>query len=439
MATKVTIQDIANELQLSRNTVSKAINNTGVLADATREKIQRKAAEMGYKQFAYLPLFQEDAAKTAGPSILPSDKRDIAILTATSGDTGKAAMEGFADVPGTHICVFYPAGGVSRMQQLQMATQQGENVNVLAVEGNFDDAQSGVKQLFTDASLRQELADKGFLLSSANSINWGRLAPQVVYYFWAYAQLLKTGGVEMGQKVNFVVPTGNFGDILAGYLAKKAGLPVGKLICASNANNVLTEFLNTGVYNKNRPFHLTQSPSMNILISSNLERLLYLLCEDDKLVAGWMEDLRREGRYSIGETLLQKLHEEGFEAFWCDDAHAASSIRELWFDRGYLCDPHTGVAANALRQYAALTGDKTPAVIVSTASPFKFASAMLPAMDLDFSGDEFQQLEVMEIVSSRTAPAPLKRLKELPVRFDRVIPRQEMRAAVVQWLEGGKA
>ena len=178
---------------------------------------------------------------------------------------------------------------------------------------------------------------------------------------------------------------------------------------------------------------------MDILISSNLERLLYLLCEDDKLVAGWMEDLRREGRYSIGETLLQKLHEEGFEAFWCDDAHAASSIRELWFDRGYLCDPHTGVAANALRQYAALTGDKTPAVIVSTASPFKFASAMLPAMDLDFSGDEFQQLEVMEIVSSRTAPAPLKRLKELPVRFDRVIPRQEMRAAVVQWLEGGKA
>lgn len=388
-----------------------------------------------FKDFALqlLPHLLKAAAEKCG------EPRDIAILTATSGDTGKAAMEGFADVPGTHICVFYPAGGVSRMQQLQMATQQGKNVNVLAVEGNFDDAQSGVKQLFTDASLRQELADKGFLLSSANSINWGRLAPQVVYYFWAYAQLLKTGGVEMGQKVNFVVPTGNFGDILAGYLAKKAGLPVGKLICASNANNVLTEFLNTGVYNKNRPFHLTQSPSMDILISSNLERLLYLLCEDDKLVAGWMEDLRREGRYSIGETLLQKLHEEGFEAFWCDDAHAASSIRELWFDRGYLCDPHTGVAANALRQYAALTGDKTPAVIVSTASPFKFASAMLPAMDLDFSGDEFQQLEVMEIVSSRTAPAPLKRLKELPVRFDRVIPRQEMRAAVVQWLEGGKA
>ena len=261
----------------------------------------------------------------------------------------------------------------------------------------------------------------------------------MVYYFWAYAQLLKTGGVEMGQKVNFVVPTGNFGDILAGYLAKKAGLPVGKLICASNANNVLTEFLNTGVYNKNRPFHLTQSPSMDILISSNLERLLYLLCEDDKLVAGWMEELQRDGRYFIGEALLQKLHQEGFEAFWCDDAHAASSIRELWFERGYLCDPHTGVAANALRQYAALTGDKTPAVIVSTASPFKFASAMLPAMDLDFSGDEFQQLEVMEIVSSRTAPAPLKRLKDQPVRFDRVIPRQEMRAAVVQWLEGGKA
>ncbi len=384
-----------------------------------------------FKDFALqmLPRLLPAAAKKCG-----SDKT-VAILVATSGDTGKAALEGFADVEGTRICVFYPHGGTSEMQRLQMVTQSGGNVNVFAVRGNFDDTQNGVKAIFTDAAAASELDRKGVMLSSANSINWGRLAPQIAYYYWAYAQLLKQGAIRMGDKVNFSVPTGNFGDILAGYLAKKSGLPVDKLICASNENNVLTQFLNTGVYDRNRAFHLTASPSMDILISSNLERLLFMLCDgNDILVKNWMEQLKKHGKYDVGPNILKKLRDEGFLGFWCDDKLTAATIHDTWFGRGYLCDTHTGVAVNALQQYVALTGDKTPCVVVSTASPFKFAPAILPAMDLDFTGDDFQKLEAMEIVSGMPIPAPLKELKNKQPRFERVIEKEDMRREVLAWL-----
>ena len=384
-----------------------------------------------FKDFALqmLPRLLPAAAKKCG-----SDKT-VAILVATSGDTGKAALEGFAGVEGTRICVFYPHGGTSEMQRLQMVTQSGVNVNVFAVRGNFDDTQNGLKAIFTDAAAAAELDRKGVMLSSANSINWGRLAPQIAYYYWAYAQLLKQGAIRMGDKVNFSVPTGNFGDILAGYLAKKSGLPVDKLICASNENNVLTQFLNTGVYDRNRAFHLTASPSMDILISSNLERLLFMLCDgNDILVKNWMEQLKKHGKYDVGPNILKKLRDEGFLGFWCDDKLTAATIHETWFGRGYLCDTHTGVAVNALQQYVALTGDKTPCVVVSTASPFKFAPAILPAMDLDFTGDDFQKLEAMEIVSGMPIPVPLKELKNKQPRFERVIEKEDMRREVLAWL-----
>ena len=384
-----------------------------------------------FKDFALqmLPRLLPAAAKKCG-----SDKT-VAILVATSGDTGKAALEGFAGVEGTRICVFYPHGGTSEMQRLQMVTQSGGNVNVFAVRGNFDDTQDGVKAIFTDAAAAAELDRKGVMLSSANSINWGRLAPQIAYYYWAYAQLLKQGAIRMGDKVNFSVPTGNFGDILAGYLAKKSGLPVDKLICASNENNVLTQFLNTGVYDRNRAFHLTASPSMDILISSNLERLLFMLCGgNDILVKNWMEQLKKHGKYDVGPNILKKLRDEGFLGFWCDDKLTTATIHETWFGRGYLCDTHTGVAVNALQQYVALTGDKTPCVVVSTASPFKFAPAILPAMDLDFTGDDFQKLEAMEIVSGMPIPVPLKELKNKQPRFERVIEKEDMRREVLAWL-----
>ena len=384
-----------------------------------------------FKDFALqmLPRLLPLAAKKCG------EEKEVAILVATSGDTGKAALEGFADVPGTKICVFYPDGGTSDMQRLQMVTQSGGNVQVFAVKGNFDDAQSGVKAIFTDEAVRQQLEKQSVMLSSANSINWGRLAPQIAYYYWAYAQLLRSESIEMGDKINFVVPTGNFGDILAGYLAKKSGLPIGKLICASNENNVLTQFLASGVYDKNRPFKLTTSPSMDILISSNLERLLFLLCEgNDILVRNWMDQLKKTGKYEIGEKLTARLKEEGFLGYWCDSAHTESTVGDLWFSRGYLCDPHTGVAMNALNQHAALTGEKTPTVVVSTASPFKFAPAILPAMGLDFQGDDFQRLEAMEIVSCQSAPEALKGLKEKEIRFERVISREAMKEEVLAWL-----
>ena len=330
----------------------------------------------------------KDVALSMLPQLLTAAKRekgvaeDIMILTATSGDTGKAALVGFRDVPGVRICVFYPYGGVSQVQRAQMVTQEGNNVAVCAVRGNFDDAQTGVKQIFT-AFQGKKLP---FRLSSANSINIGRLAPQVMYYFRAYKDLLAAGKIKLGYKVNFSVPTGNFGDILAGYLAKKMGLPVGTLICASNANNVLTDFIRTGTYDRRRPLLKTTSPSMDILVSSNLERLLYLLSGDTKLVASLMKQLKEEGAYTVPDALKAAIQKE-FWAAYCDDARAAEIIGRVYREQHYLCDPHTASGFAAAEDYRNETGDLTPMVILSTASPYKFPAAVLSAIGGDTGGD----------------------------------------------------
>ena len=295
------------------------------------------------------------------------ENREVAILVATSGDTGKAALEGFKDVPGTSCTVFYPTDGVSDVQKLQMTTTGGENTHVIALNGNFDDAQSGVKALFSSADFHQQVNARGKVLSSANSINFGRLVPQIVYYFSAYADLLNAGAIALGDEVNFVVPTGNFGNILAGYYARSMGLPVKKLICASNRNNVLTDFLRTGIYDRNRPFHTTISPSMDILISSNLERLLFDLSgENDAEIRMYMDALGSAGRYQVSDNIKAKLD----DAFWggcCSEEETEETIRRYWQDHNYLIDPHTAVAAEVLAQYRIASGDETPAVEVSTA------------------------------------------------------------------------
>ncbi len=361
--------------------------------------------------------------------------KTVVILVATSGDTGKAALEGFADVPGTKICVFYPDGGTSNIQRLQMTTQAGENVMVFAAEGNFDDAQNGVKRIFTDRAYAEELADRGYILSSANSINWGRLVPQIAYYFSAYCELLNAGRVKPGDPVNIVVPTGNFGNILAAYFAKHCGLPVGKLVCASNRNNVLTDFITTGTYDRNRGFYVTTSPSMDILISSNLERLLYLLCgRDDKVLRGYMEALAKTGKYTVGADVLAKLQSE-FAAGCADDAATAAAIRGVYRETGYLCDTHTAVAVNVYRDYAAKTGDRTPTVIASTASPFKFANSVLPAaFGRAADGGDFALLAKLAELSGQPAPQALAGLQDKTERFTSTVEPAKMKEAVSGWL-----
>ena len=363
-----------------------------------------------------------------------ADEHTVAILVATSGDTGKAALEGFADVPGTKIAVFYPDGGVSDIQRAQMATQGGDNVLVLAVRGNFDDAQTGVKDIFADAALAAELDKAGVVLSSANSINWGRLAPQIAYYFAAYAQLLRAGAVAPGERVDFSVPTGNFGDILAGYFAKRAGLPVGKLLCASNSNNVLTDFLRTGVYDKNRPFLRTMSPSMDILVSSNLERLLYLAAQDGERVSEWMQALRGEGKYAVGEELLSLLADEGFAAFFASEEETARVIRTVWDEKGYLADPHTAAGLSAAVQYRCESGETRPTVALSTASPFKFAAAMLSSLGGAVPENDFAALDALSAFAKTPVPAPLDALRAREERFKTVVEKDEMRESVRNWL-----
>ena len=374
----------------------------------------------------------KDVALSMLPQLLTAAKRekgvaeDIMILTATSGDTGKAALVGFRDVPGVRICVFYPYGGVSQVQRAQMVTQEGNNVAVCAVRGNFDDAQTGVKQIFT-AFQGKELP---FRLSSANSINIGRLAPQVMYYFRAYKDLLAAGKIKLGDKVNFSVPTGNFGDILAGYLAKKMGLPVGTLICASNANNVLTDFIRTGTYDRRRPLLKTTSPSMDILVSSNLERLLYLLSGDTKLVASLMKQLKEEGTYTVPETLKAAIQKE-FWAAYCDDARAAEIIGRVYREQHYLCDPHTASGFAAAEDYRNETGDLTPMVILSTASPYKFPAAVLSAIGGDTGGDEFEQMERLQQMTGVPIPAPLASLKGKKELHADVIEKEAMSTYVL--------
>ena len=379
--------------------------------------------------FQVLELFRgptsafKDVALSMLPQLLTAAKREkgiaqeIRILTATSGDTGKAALVGFQDVPGVSICVFYPFGGVSQVQRAQMVTQEGENVHVCAVEGNFDDAQTGVKNIFA-ACQGKALP---FLLSSANSINIGRLAPQIMYYFKSYADLLNRKVISLGDKVDFSVPTGNFGDILAGYLAKKLGLPVGRLICASNANNVLTDFLTTGVYDRRRPLLKTTSPSMDILVSSNLERLLYLLSGDTALVAGLMKDLSEQGFYRVPDALLGAIQAE-FAAGYCNDAQAEAVIGRVYREQGYLMDPHTACGWAAAETHR---GD-APTVVLSTASPYKFSTAVLTAIGADTSGSEYDRMERMQALTGIPIPPALAALRTKPERHTGVIAKEKM-------------
>jgi len=360
------------------------------------------------------------------------EDRTVSILVATSGDTGKAALEGFRDVPGTRIMVFYPRDGVSQIQKLQMASQEGANVNVVAVNGNFDDCQTGVKRIFGDAAFAEKLDERGFFLSSANSINWGRLVPQVAYYFSAYADSVNAGLIKMGDALDFCVPTGNFGNILAGWFAKRMGLPAGRFICASNDNNVLTDFLDTGVYDKNRPFYLTGSPSMDILVSSNLERLLYCVTGDAERVAGWMKKLSGEGRYEVGGDVLDAIRAD-FVGGWCSDAQSREEIARLW-QGGYLVDTHTAVASRVLKDLREKTGETAPCVVVSTASPFKFGGTVLEALGAVTNEQGPALMDELTAFTGVAAPKPLAALAGKPVRFDRWVEIPEMEDAVAQFL-----
>ena len=365
----------------------------------------------------------KDYALQLMPKLLVEAKRNLGrtektlILVATSGDTGKAALDGYHDIPGVEIAVFYPTGGTSEIQRLQMATQEGANVAVYAVRGNFDDAQTGVKRVFADKEIAARLAQRNICLSSANSINWGRLAPQIVYYFAAYAQLLKAGKIAFGDEVDFCVPTGNFGDILAGYYAKQMGLPVGRLVCASNQNNVLTDFLRTGVYTARREFYKTSSPSMDILVSSNLERLLWHVTGSDAEVAGLMDRLNREGSYTVRPETLAAI-QGTFACGWSSEEEVAAEIRTRWERDGYLCDTHTAVAFHVAGQQKRAG---VPMVVLSTASPFKFPRSVLAALGHAAPENDFEAMQALEQATGRTAPASLACLRQKPERFDAVI------------------
>ena len=362
------------------------------------------------------------------------EDKTVCILVATSGDTGKGALEGFKNVPRTRILVFYPKDGVSQVQELQMVTQEGGNVGVSAVVGNFDDAQTGVKRLFSDEKLRQELARRGYFFSSANSINWGRVLPQIVYYISAYCDLLRDEKIAPGQAVNICVPTGNFGNILAAYYAREMGLPIDQLICASNSNNVLTDFIREGVYDRNRTFYNTMSPSMDILISSNLERLLYALTQDTEEVKGYMARLSETGRYQVSDRIRDRLQKR-FKGYFCDDRETQQVIRAMFEKNGYLIDTHTAVAFSALEQYRQETGDDTPAIVASTASPFKFCSSVLAALGETSAASGLDALDQLTARTGQPAPAPLAGLRDKKVRFTQVVEKEHMVDAVRSLLE----
>ncbi len=364
------------------------------------------------------------------------DEREIVILVATSGDTGKAALEGFKDVEGTRIIVFYPEDGVSNIQKLQMITQEGRNVGVCAIKGNFDDAQTGVKAIFTSDEIRKVLAENNMTFSSANSINWGRLAPQIVYYVSAYADMLKNGTIKEGEKVNIVVPTGNFGNILAAYYAKCMGIPVNKLICASNKNNVLTDFIRTGVYDRNRDFYTTISPSMDILISSNLERLLFHLSgNNSERTAAWMASLSATGRYEVDEDIKTQIT----ELLWagcCDDELTKTTIKNVFESDGYLCDTHTAVGVAVYDDYVKSTGDAdTPTIIASTANPYKFSGDVLAAIsDMTDIENEFEILNKLNEKSGMEIPAALALLSGKEIRFTKSCTKDTQTKAVFELL-----
>lgn len=358
----------------------------------------------------------------------------VVILVATSGDTGKAALEGFADVPGTEIMVFYPSEGVSDIQKRQMTTQIGENVKVFGIEGNFDDAQRGVKEIFSNKVLAKSLAEKGFVFSSANSINWGRLAPQIVYYFSAYVDAVAAKKIKLGDEINFVVPTGNFGDILAGYYAKQMGLPVQRLLCASNSNNILTDFINTGVYDKRRDFYKTVSPSMDILVSSNLERLLYHVSEGNTTkVAGYMEKLNTDGIYEIGRDSLRAIRSEFFGA-WVDELETKETIGRVYRDYKYVLDTHTAVAWRALEKYRYLPEDTdTYTVVLSTASPFKFADNVLSSIEGQAVSDDnpFELLRKLSKETGMAIPSRMAALEQAEILHKEVVDSKKMELTVI--------
>lgn len=353
---------------------------------------------------------------------------EFVILVATSGDTGKAALEGFKDVPGTKIMVFYPVDGVSPMQKRQMTTQEGENVYVCAIRGNFDDAQTAVKAVFTDEELVKSMKQSGKIFSSANSINWGRLVPQIVYYVSAYCDLVTNEEIDVDNIVNVVVPTGNFGNILAAYYAKKMGIPFGQLICASNENNVLTDFINSGVYNRNREFKATISPSMDILISSNLERLLFDLAnEDSETVAEWYDDLSKCGGFTVTPKVKKSLADQ-FYAGYCDDVQTKATISSIFNKYSYLCDTHTAVAIKVYEDYKKATGDARKVLIASTADPYKFTQSVLSAVASDSkTTDEYEQIDELNHITGLEIPTALATLKQETVRFDRVIDKSEIK------------
>lgn len=374
----------------------------------------------------------KDVALTLLPHLiqlaLEGTNQEILVLTATSGDTGKAALEGFKDVAQTEIIVFYPKNGVSKVQELQMRTQEGKNTKVCAIEGNFDDAQTGVKNIFLDENLQKKLGDKKF--SSANSINIGRLTPQIVYYIVSYVELVKNNKIKMGDKINFVVPTGNFGDILAGYYAKKLGLPVNKFICASNNNNVLYDFLTTGTYDRNREFLKTISPSMDILISSNLERLLYDLSgADDKYIKSLMEDLNKNGKYQVNDEILKKIKEQ-FGAGYATDEETAKTIKKVWEEEKYLLDPHTAVAYKVMLEQNL----SEPTVVLSTASPYKFCASVANALLNIHDEDEFVLMQKLYEVTKVEIPENLKNLKSKEILYSDIIKKEEM----PEYVLGGK-
>lgn len=365
-----------------------------------------------------------------------ADGKTIVILVATSGDTGKAALEGFKDVENTKILVFYPVDGVSPMQKLQMTTQEGENVAVCAIKGNFDDAQTAVKSIFTSEEIKAQLAEKNMMFSSANSINWGRLVPQIVYYFSAYCELLKQNRIALGDSINVVVPTGNFGNILACYYAKKMGLPVKTMLCASNANNILTDFINSGCYDKNRAFYTTSSPSMDILISSNLERLLYHASgEDSAYIVQLMQTLSAEGKYVVTPELLANIRSD-FAAGYCSEEAVFDTIRSQFDDCQYLIDTHTAVAVKAYFDYVATSGDDLPTVIDSTASPYKFSKSVLTAVSGGTTPalDEFEMVTALEEKTDTQAPLPIKALQQKTVRHTNVCDKENMSEMVFRLL-----
>lgn len=394
----------------------------------------------------YLELFHgatiafKDMALSILPHLLITSakknqvKNEIVILTATSGDTGKAALAGFADVKGTKIIVFYPKNGVSPVQEKQMVTQKGDNTYVIGITGNFDDAQTGVKQLFGDKELSDKMDQAGYQFSSANSINIGRLVPQVVYYVYAYAQLLKEGKIAAGEKMNVVVPTGNFGNILAAYFAKNMGLPIAKLICASNENKVLYDFFETGVYDRNREFVLTSSPSMDILISSNLERLIYMTAEyDSDKNAAFMQSLAKQGKYEITPAMRENMKD--FYGNYASEQETADTIKALYEKTGYVMDTHTAVAAAVYRKYLQTTNDNTKTVIASTASPFKFARSVMNAIDAKYDSlSDFELIDELSKISNVTVPNAIEEIRTAPVLHDTVCDKEDMKNIVMKYL-----